>query len=345
VHRSLLLLAIALSACGTRTALELILPTDGGVAPGDAGVPPPCRGQPWLVFQLSSESGSNVYAMRADGSGGHILHLAKDGAFPSFSANGAKLLYVTIDAEAGDGGYLNTLVEQDLGTGATLELVTSLVQTDAEESSKALSYSAVSPDGTTVAYTIGYDVHLVNIDGTADRLLIQGSQNQGLIYGHPAFTADSQTVLYGALGNFGSIPVAGSNGPTILVTQDGTEGPQFPNPSPSPDGSSVASVISCAGFDAGVTETTLRTYPFASLPAPCASGTIVTTLRSYSSAYNSSANPAWGPSGLVAYGSGTDVWIADPSGGGLPRNMTAGLTRKTGAAFDPVWAPACAPIP
>jgi Tol biopolymer transport system component len=334
-------LLFALVACGDRTALESDLAgSDAGL--GDAEGPTLCRGAPWLVFELARGSSTTLYAMRADGSEGHSLRLASHGGFPSFSADGTKLLYVTATAEADDGGYLQTLVVQQLTSGTTQQLATRLVQGDVEEETVSLTYSAFSPDGQTVAYTAGYDVRAVNIDGTGDHLVIGGSVNDNIVYGHPSFTEDSDTVLYGTSGAFGSVRLDGSANQT-LVTQDGVGGPTFPNPTPSPDGSSVASVIQCAS-DAGTMLTALRVYPLASLPAPCESGVEATTLDDVFSAYNDSANPSWGPSGLIAYGSASDVWVVDPDGG-APRNMTRGLTGKTGAAFDPVWAPACAPIP
>ncbi len=330
MRRVLFLLPWALLACGDRTATDV--PTV-----------PPCRGAPWLVFELSKGTSFGLYAMRADGSDGHTLELPNQGAFPSFSADGTKVAYVMATTEADDAGYLDALVVQDLVTGATLQLATSLVQNDVEEETAALTYSAISPDGSSVAYTAGFDMRAVNLDGTNDRLLLAGSTCENTVYGYPSFTEDSGRVLYGTAGAFGAVGVDGSNAQT-LVNQDGVAGPMFPNPTPSADGTSVASVIQCAGLDAGAMDTTLRIYPLASLPASCESGVVVTTLDDEFSAFNGSANPSWGPSGLIAYGSGRDIWVVAPDGG-PPRNMTRALTGKTGTAVDPVWAPACAPIP
>jgi hypothetical protein len=320
---------------------------DGGHAEplDDAGRPnedsAACRAAPWLLFELSKETTTSLYAMRADGTQGHRLKLGHQAGYASLSVPGTQLLYVGISTEPNDAGYLNTLSEEDLPSGPSLPLATSLVQNDIEDETLALTYSALSPDGKTVAYTHGYDVRLVNVDGSNDRLLLQGSTDSNFVYGHPSFTNDSQTVLYGfvtTFSAFGSIHVDGS-AMTTLVTEDGP-GPQYPNPTLSPDGTSVASAIGCAGDDAGAT-TKLRVYPFASLPAPCASGRIVTVVDDN---FSGGVNPAWGPSGLIAYGSGNDVYVVDASGG-TRRNMTAALTPGTDAAFDPIWAPACAPIP
>jgi hypothetical protein len=113
----------------------------------------------------------------------------------------------------------------------------------------------------------------------------------------------------------------------------------------SPDGASVASAIGCAGEDGGAGDTALRVYSLVSLPADCATGRVVTTLDPASPSMSGGPNPSWGPSGLIAYGSGIDVYLVDAAGG-TPRNMTARLTAGGQAsAADPIWAPACAPIP
>ncbi len=322
-------------------------PTDTSLNPVDAGPntdarPATCTREPWLLFELSSEASSTLYAMRADGSDGHPLNLASQGGSASVSPDGTKIFYITFTAEPADAGYLGTLFAQDVGSGASQPVLTDPAGSF-QTTYTALSYSALSPDGRTLAYTLGYDVHLVNPDGTNDRLLLQGSQDNGIVYGHPSFTPDSLTVLYGSGGNFGSIRVDGSAMST-LVTEDGP-GPQYPNVALSPDGASVASVIGCAGLDAGAVDTTLRVYPYASLPAPCESGKVVAVVDGgYFAAPNGCPNPSWGPSGLIAYNSGPDVYVVDP-GGGFPRNMTAALTGSSRQAFDPIWAPACAPIP
>ncbi len=59
---------------------------------------------------------------------------------------------------------------------------------------------------------------------------------------------------------------------------------------------------------------------------------------------NSSANPSWGPTNLIAYADGRDVFVVDPATGAR-RNMTAGLTSEANGAYNPLWAPGCAPIP
>jgi Tol biopolymer transport system component len=337
---ALTVLPLALVACGSRTELTadpVLLARDAGTREADAG---PCRGKPWLVFELSGSTSTSLYGMRADGSQGHVLPLAPNGGSASISVDGTQLFYVTVTNPA-DAGYQQALLVQDLSTGTTRTLVSGPYEEEAPNYT-VLSYSALSPDGQTLAYTYGYDVRLVDIDGSNDRPLLQTSDDDIPVYGHPAFTSDSATVLYGIDSAFGSVRVDGTDMQT-LVTQDGS-GPEFPNVTVSPDGTSVASAIGCAAFDAGVSGATLRIYSLAALPASCASGRVVTMLNESSPSVSGGPNPAWGPSGLIAYGSGNDVYVVDPDGG-VPRNMTRDLTADAGAAFDPIWAPACAPIP
>jgi Tol biopolymer transport system component len=333
-----------LLACGSRTGLNVEVPEDelaSDAGPSSDGSPPACRGEPWLLFELTDDTTGGLYAMRADGSQGHALNVPMQGGYASLSGDGTKLFYVTFTPEAADAGYLGTLFMQDLRSGTTTTLLSDPAGSFTTTYT-ALSYSALSPDGRTLAYTIGYDVHAFDMGTMNDRVLLQGSLANLIVYGHPSFTPGSDTVLFGTSDAFGSIGVDGSDMET-LVAEDGI-GPIYPNVALSPDGSSVASVIGCAGLDAGLVDTTLRVYPVASLPAACESGTVVTELDDTYSSPNGCPNPSWGPSGLIAYSSGTDVYVVDPDGG-APRNMTAELTADAGAAFDPIWAPACAPIP
>lgn len=332
---------LAVFACGSRTELRV----DHVLIAHDAGEPnidaAPCSTeQPWLIFELSGGTSTSLYAMRADGTHGHVLPVAPNGGSASISIDGTQLFYVTFTNPA-DAGYQQALLAQNLSNGTTRTLVSGPYENVAPNYN-VLSYSALSPDGQTLAYTYGYDVRLINIDGSNDRPLLQTSNDDIPIYGHPAFTSDSATVLFGVDSAFGSIRVDGSDIET-LVTEDGS-GPEFPNVSLSPDGLRVASAIGCADLDAGLGNATLRVYAFSSLPAPCASGRVVTILDESSPSMSGGPNPAWGPSGLIAYGSGNDVYVVDPDGG-APRNMTRDLTADAGSAFDPIWAPTCAPIP
>jgi hypothetical protein len=299
------------TATGSTTSITSA--TSSASLPRDAGrdAPPPCTRPPWLLFELTEGESTHLYAVRADGSDGHVTPVAPNGTSVSFSPDGTQVFYETF-TDPDDAGFVQSLIVEDLGTGATRVLVSGPA-IDSFPGYNLLSYSALAPDGHTLAYTYGYDVHLIDIDGSNDRVLLQAPSDGSVVYGHPSFTSDSQTVLYGSAGDFGSIGVDGT-GMTTLVSQTGL-GPLFPNVTPSPEGASVAAVMGCAGMDAAAESTALRVYPLASLPAPCESGTVVTYLPNRFAAPNESSNPSWGPSGLIAYGAGVDVYVVDPAGG------------------------------
>ncbi|MGH7297283.1 MAG: hypothetical protein ACRELB_20255, partial [Polyangiaceae bacterium] len=157
-------------------------------------------------------------------------------------------------------------------------------------------------------------------------------------YGHPVFVGSSSTVLYGFGGAFGSIHADGSGNETLV--DEGGGGFGYPNPAVSPDLGRVVAAVRCPGDD----QTWLRVYPYGSLPAPCDSGSKLAETQGFSSSPNEAADPAWGPTGLIAYADGTDVFVVDPAGG-APDDLTLPLTQGAGEAFDPVWGSGCAPIP
>src|SRR5580692_12642450 len=85
----------AVASCGARTAL---LVQDAGPPPVtfDSGA---CTELPWLLFDIVYDTGTptaGIYAMRADGSSGHMVTLPHGPAFfPRVSPDGSKLLYAT----------------------------------------------------------------------------------------------------------------------------------------------------------------------------------------------------------------------------------------------------------
>lgn len=322
--------AIAI-ACGSRTGLEVPGAIDESTF--DAG----CQQQlpSWLLFDTFDPTGagaSGIYAMRADGTAGHTVPLPHAPAlFPSVSPDGSKLLYATfLDTDGGaDGGDDSALYVYDFASRTA-----SLVVTTSQ-----LTYSAMSPDGKTVAYTTGYSLHAIAPDGTNDRALLVGP-NCGAGYGHPTFTADSQTILYATGGVIGAIGTDGTSNETLLSAIPGSF--QYPNPAFSPDYRRIVVGVYCDQDSPQA----LLIYPYASLPgATCESGQLLVDVND-SSAPNLANDPSWGSNGLIAYGSGQDVYVIDAAGG-TPTDMTSGLTGDGGSvtASDPVWAPGCAPIP
>ncbi len=323
VARLLLLVPLA-AACGSRTGLPV---------PGlDANCPQ--RDDPWLVLDARGLQGggtASLYAMRADGTGGHAVHLPHAPAyFPSVSPSGTKLLYATTygDGGAAGGGPDSALYAYDLASRTEQLVVTTT----------GLTYSALSPDGQNVAYVSDYTLRAVGFDGTNDHALLAGPNGDGAGYGHPTFAADSRTVVYATGGAFGAIGLDGTGGRTLVSTSATL---LYPNVAFSPDYTQIAAGVLCDQASAMA----LVVYDYASLPAPCSRGQVLTQVTE-SSAFNGANDPAWGPTGLLAYGSGSDVWVI-PASGGTPVNVTQGLTGDGGTvtAAEPVWAPGCARIP
>jgi len=271
-----------------------------------------------------------MYAMRADASEGHFVRLPHAPAyFPSVSPDGTELLYATPLVDAGGGGPGapdSALYAYDL-VGHTERL---LVTT------QTLTYSALSPDRQTVAYVSGYSLHLASPGGANDRTLLAGPNGDGTGYGHPTF-ADSRTVVYVTGGAVGAIGIDGSGNRT-LVSQSATQ--LYPNVGFSPDHQHLAAGVLC---DQTLTPA-LVVYDWASLPAPCGSGKVLAQV-SESSSFNGANDPSWGPTGLVAYGSGNDVYVI-PASGGAPTDVTQNLTDAGMlTAEEPVWAPGCVVVP
>jgi Tol biopolymer transport system component len=269
--------------------------------------------------------------MRADGTQLHAVPLPHSPAYyPSVSPDGTKLLYTTSFVPTSDGGNDTALYLFDFASQTALLVVSSF----------SMSYSALSPDLQTVAYSANYGLYAIGADGTNNRSLVVGSPGNGA-YGHPTFASDSKTILYGTLGVVGSVESDGTNNQTLLTGVVGSF--WYPNPAFSPDYSQIAVGIFCdqtSPFD-------LLVFQYASLAeTACSSGTVLTTVSESSAENMGATDPSWGPTGLIAYGSYSDVWVI-PATGGTPTNVTSKLTGDAGAftASDPVWAPACAAVP
>jgi hypothetical protein len=82
--------------------------------------------------------------------------------------------------------------------------------------------------------------------------------------------------------------------------------------------------------------TELRVYPLGSGASACASGRIVATFHE-----SSYSQTSWGPTGLIAYSHGGDIFLVSASGG-TPTNLTADLTGPNTHTQYPTWAPSCA---
>ena len=326
---------LSLVGCGSRTGLD-VAASAAAIAPSDAGSNADAGNatcanadRPWLLFELDGTTSLELYAMRSDGTEGHVLALAHSAPlYASLTNDGTKLLYVTFEDET-DGGDVGTLYLEDLDHGTATRIL----------SGPSPSYSALSSEGNSLVYTLGYDVHVIDVTGNDDRVLLQHPADAPWGYGHPVIVGSSDTFLFGFGGAFGSIHLDGSADTTLV---DDGNGFDYPNPAVAPDLANVVSALQCPDDMLP----SLRVFSYASLPAACDSGRKLAPTQGYSSAPNAAADPAWGPTGLIAYADAKDVYVVDPAGG-APRNMTATLTAglSNGGAFDPLWAPGCAPIP
>jgi hypothetical protein len=319
-------------ACGSRTGLDVLARS---TPPGDASAS--CTKPPWIVFDYDVQgSGYQIFAMHPDGSSLHAVDLGATGtAYPSISPDGASLLYLTFSGDTDD-----SLLLRDLASGTTRTVAHVTVQPP----SSGLGKGAVSPDNRLIAYGNSPDLRLVSFDGSNDRVLVSGPYEAGCCpwsYGHPAFGADSSTVYFSTIGRLEEIHVDGS-GRLLLEHDQFFSNPQdpgfsFPNASPSPEYDALVAQVAC-----DVSE--LRIYPLGSLPGDaCAAGTKLVELQG-SQASNEAANPSWGPTGLIVYDDGADLFLV-PATGGTPQNITASITTGGRVAADPVWASGCAEIP
>src|SRR5580700_758732 len=110
--------AAAIAACGARTGLDVpgagaAAVPDGGGADAvtfEAGCPQ--QGNPWLLFDVFDSTASHpggMYAMRADGGGGHPVTMPHSPSlYPSVSPDGTKILYATFQGgNAGEDGGID----------------------------------------------------------------------------------------------------------------------------------------------------------------------------------------------------------------------------------------------
>jgi len=228
-------------------------------------------------------------------------------AYPSASPDGRFLLYTTLSSL-----YLYRF-------GATSDLLVTRMG--------APGFASLSPDGTRVVFSDGDELWLTSaMGGEVPTVLVDGSGGPA---GYPVFTADSQSVLFGSQATIQSIGVDGAELQTLLVDPNGNG---FPTPALSPGYQSVATVVACA-----VDSTfTLRTYALKSFPTTCETGKIVTPVPQTVVA----KGLAWGPTGILAYSDGEDVYVVSAEGG-TPTKLTGDLTGGHDFATTPTWAPAC----
>ncbi|MFI5297109.1 MAG: hypothetical protein ACHREM_03345 [Polyangiales bacterium] len=324
----LLSLPFLLSACGDRSQLALPRPNEPLLADAspnhDAETLPDAYScaAPWLIFTLitTTDAGagtSELYGLRSDGTGGHVLALPQASLYPSVSPDDLSLLYANNDASK---LFAYRLLDHTTTTLATTGTV---------------GHGAMSADGQTVVYGDGIAILTIGVGGGSQRFLFPNPISASVTAGYPVFLGSTSTVLFATSGALNSISLDGSGFRTLL-TVDATNGPEFPNPALSPDSLEVAAVVRCASDSVPG----LRVYSVASLPQPCAHGQLLTTTTETLNYYD----PAWGPTGLLAFSESRDIMVVDPRDGSV-RNATTSVTTDKSAAVSPTWASGCVDLP
>ena len=238
----------------------------------------------WLAFDITAPT-SEIHVMRADGSQQHRLELGMSASAPAFSPNGRGLAF------AGPGG----IWLKDLVSGHTRQLTHG-----------ADGVPAWSPDGKLIAFTRDVDIWVVPLSGEPERSYIHGpppGQAWYANYGHPSFTIDGSSLVFGRRGGIDIGGLDGTNVHPLFVASEG----DISMVGVSPDGEHLVISSSC-----GVRATT-----FAAAAKVCETG----TLLSSSPRYGSTTRASWSDSGLVAYVDGWYGVVVVPATGGTPKTI------------------------
>jgi hypothetical protein len=317
----------------------------GTTLPADAATGPDGScGAPWVIFALSlSSASSELVARRADGSETQVLALPDmSPVYPFVSPDGTLLLYTTRYNSPYIGVY--RFADRSVSHAATHPPPMGV---------GPIAGLSTSPDNALIAYNYGGTVlQLLGSDGSpADHVIVQEPQPSPGIFtliGRPIFTSDSKILFasadVSASAVLQSVNVDGSNVVTLLMSMamgSSNLQPTVPVLGLAPDSMHIAVPISCDGVSID-----LRVYALASLPADCDSGSVVTSV--IVSVGRGLTDPAWGPSGLIAYeaydNGPSDILIVDATGGtpvDLTADLTAGYVQGFPVATSPTWAPGC----
>lgn len=310
-------------ACGSTTSLAPAPPagdasTHSTLDAGDSSVAT-CADAPWVVFglvrsdTLPAAAAYSLYAVHPDGSGSHTLALPHPSArSPSVSRDGTSIVTMSPTRRS--------LYVYRFGAASDVTLATD----------GAVGQGSFSPDGTRVAYDDGTSLFTVAADGTGAPLYVPVDSTVMLspAGAYAAFTADSSSLLLGSYSTLWSVAIHGP-GMKAVVTNTGPSAAA--NPALSPDARSLATIVSPDGITF-----TLRTYAFAERAEETADmGAIVTRVPEGAAG----GVAAWGPTGLIAYSDGTDIFLVSANGG-TPMNLTADNDAAE-LATEPTWAPGC----
>lgn len=290
--------------------------TGGSTTPmGDAGIPLDV----WIAFDSNGGGGNrDIYIIRADGS--ERRRLTNESSMdtqPSFSRDGTKLAF-TSDRNGATQIYL-----MDLATG----LATRVTQRTDGAHDAAFTF-----DGTRVGYRSGVSIFSAKLDGSDERQITDGQTCcTGGPFGGPVFLSDGQSTIYDDYNAVYLLTAVGSTRRPIVMPTTGEQS----HPSLSPDGSTIVLQATCANDNAARSLWTLpatKTTPYS-----CTGGVRI------SATGTDATHPAWGPNGMIVWGSvtgGTNSTSPVPSALVIWQNGTL-WTLTQGSADDrnPSWSP------
>jgi Tol biopolymer transport system component len=184
---------------------------------------------------------------------------------------------------------------------------------------------AMSPDGSTVAFVVAGEIHVMGTDGTNDLALTEGTNvNNGDAMGHVSWSPDGSTIAYAWSGEIYVMNADGSDKRRLTQSDPGT-GSYYPVFSP--DGSSIAFWRgSNTGEDGGPSDAEI--YTISAL-----GGTPTRLTRND----HSDIEPTWSPNGSrIAYWTGGHLGVMHADGSGMHEVYA---DPKDGGAWAPAWSP------